>query len=273
MDYVVQPYHGGACILFVDKISDMQLLEVGYSHPGHCTSGPLYRECFCLHFVLEGSCQFNDRTMHSGEAFLMPPGRPNRLITHADYKHTWIIFQGSVAQAYLRSTRIPPDGLPFEYAAFSLEPELERLRLLFELPGDGALFEGKSILFSIFAKCALPRSESLQPTDYIDLASKFLENHYTETVSSADVARYIGLSQKHLCRIYKHKTGETVQETLCRLRLEAAKNLLKTTDYSIGEIAAILGFADPLYFSRFIKSMTGDSPTDLRKLLVLWKNS
>lgn len=273
MDYFMQPYHGGMLLLFIDEISDMQLLEVGYSMPDPIESPvPLYRDSFCLHFVLEGSCEFNGQPACAGQAFLMPPLTPNRLVTHPGYKHTWIMFKGSVAQTYLHYTQISLNGQSFDYTRFSLQPEVDRLLRLLEQPDCSSLFVSKSILLSIFAKCALPRNHS-QSSDYVTLADKFLEKHFTEVVSSSDVAHSIGISQKHLCRIYKQKTGKTIQQTLLCLRLETAKSLLSRTDYSIHEIASILGFSDPLYFSRFIKKMTGQSPTLLRQSLIQWRDT
>ena len=46
-----------------------------------------------------------------------------------------------------------------------------------------------------------------------------------------------------------------------------AESLLETTDYNVTEITAIIGYDNPLYFSRLFKKHKGVSPSEYRKLL------
>mgnify|MGYP004481887437 FL=1 len=48
------------------------------------------------------------------------------------------------------------------------------------------------------------------------------------------------------------------------LRIANAKMLLETTDYSIKEIGCIVGYDNPLYFSRLFSKYTGISPAKYR---------
>ena len=49
------------------------------------------------------------------------------------------------------------------------------------------------------------------------------------------------------------------------IRIANAQNLLETTAYTVSEIAAIVGYDNPLYFSRLFKKQLGMSPTEYRK--------
>ena len=49
------------------------------------------------------------------------------------------------------------------------------------------------------------------------------------------------------------------------LRLQKACSLLNDVDKSINEISSIVGYSDPLYFSRIFKSVTGMAPTRYRQ--------
>lgn len=51
------------------------------------------------------------------------------------------------------------------------------------------------------------------------------------------------------------------------IRVNNATSLLETTDYSMAEIAAIVGYDDPLYFSRLFRKLKGMSPSQYRKLI------
>ena len=49
------------------------------------------------------------------------------------------------------------------------------------------------------------------------------------------------------------------------LRITNAENLLETTEYNIAEISNIVGYENPLYFSRIFKKQKGLSPSEYRK--------
>ena len=48
------------------------------------------------------------------------------------------------------------------------------------------------------------------------------------------------------------------------IRIEAAKNLLTSSDITISEIASLVGYDNSLYFSRLFTKHTGTSPTAYR---------
>jgi len=83
------------------------------------------------------------------------------------------------------------------------------------------------------------------------------------------LAEFIGVSPSHLRHTFKNQTGQSLQAYLRSLKLRMARVLLKQTDFPIALIAHILGFHDPLYFSRWFRKGIGFSPSDFRRLLVI----
>jgi len=73
----------------------------------------------------------------------------------------------------------------------------------------------------------------------------------------------IPVSADHLRKLFKKETGKTPVEYLTDMRINYAKQLLKSNknNLSIKEIAAMVGFNDPYYFSRVFKKVTSLSPT------------
>ncbi len=59
----------------------------------------------------------------------------------------------------------------------------------------------------------------------------------------------------------------TPMQYIISVRMTHAQQLLSTTDYTITEISAVVGYDNPLYFSRLFKKQIGLSPTDYRKNL------
>ena len=54
---------------------------------------------------------------------------------------------------------------------------------------------------------------------------------------------------------------------LLTIRMNNAASLLESTDYSMAEISAIVGYDNPLYFSRLFKKQNRVSPSEYRKLV------
>lgn len=80
----------------------------------------------------------------------------------------------------------------------------------------------------------------------------------------ARVARELPISPAYLSRILNQQVGVSFRQLLRNTRIEEAKRMLASQQYSVKEIAAKVGFSDSHYFSRSFKEQTGFSATDYR---------
>lgn len=71
----------------------------------------------------------------------------------------------------------------------------------------------------------------------------------------------LGLGSRHCNRVFNTAFGRTPRQQHLRLRLERARALLEHGDGSVKEVAAQVGFDDPLYFSRQFASAFGRRPS------------
>lgn len=94
----------------------------------------------------------------------------------------------------------------------------------------------------------------------VTMAIRYMENHYSESVSLDDISRYIGVSPQHFSKIFKDETGINYVDWLSNLRISMAKNLLNEGEKTIKEICFLVGYNDPNYFSRIFKKVVGVSP-------------
>jgi two-component system response regulator YesN len=101
--------------------------------------------------------------------------------------------------------------------------------------------------------------------DAIEAAKKYIENNYTDNITLEDVSREVNISSYYLSRIFKEGTGENFIDYLTGLRMDKAKDLLATTQYSMKEICAKVGYSDPNYFSKTFKKNVGVTPTEYRE--------
>lgn len=82
------------------------------------------------------------------------------------------------------------------------------------------------------------------------------------------IADQLNLSPRYLSDLLKQETGKTAMELIHIYLMSEAKNLLKTADQSVSEIAYTLGFENLPYFSRLFKKEVGISPNQFKKQLV-----
>jgi AraC-like DNA-binding protein len=94
---------------------------------------------------------------------------------------------------------------------------------------------------------------------------ELLENNYTRERSVAFYISQLNITAKKLAQVLSQATGKTTLDLITeRIILESKRELLFSKK-SIKEIAFYLGFDDPLYFSKYIKKNTGQTPQHLRK--------
>lgn len=80
------------------------------------------------------------------------------------------------------------------------------------------------------------------------------------------LAESVHLSASYLSDLLKKETGMNAQAHIHYYLIEEAKNILLNTDNSVGEIAYLLGFDYPQYFSKLFKQKTGQTPIEYRNL-------
>jgi two-component system response regulator YesN len=104
-----------------------------------------------------------------------------------------------------------------------------------------------------------------QSMSAINKAKQYIDENYMKELTLDDVSRVVNISSYYFSKVFKEETGENFIDYLTKLRIEAAKKLLKTTNKSMKEISAEVGYPDPNYFSRNFKKYTGKTPTDYQK--------
>ena len=93
---------------------------------------------------------------------------------------------------------------------------------------------------------------------------KFIDDNIYNPLTVHDIAKFMFLSEKQICRIITDKKGVTTKKFIMAKKLEKAKDLLKHTELPIKEVSHLLGFSSEYYFSQFFKRREGYPPGTYR---------
>ena len=104
-----------------------------------------------------------------------------------------------------------------------------------------------------------PEENSLSNTRFLQMMA-YINEHYTQDISLTQMGEELHLNNNYLSQIFKRETGITFSKYIVNLRIEKAKELLATGNYSIGKTAQEVGFNDYFYFLKTFKRITGMTP-------------
>ncbi len=98
--------------------------------------------------------------------------------------------------------------------------------------------------------------------DVINQIKKYIDEYYHEKMALSELASMAHYSSAHLNSLFTAKIGMPVYQYLNKVRIDAAKKLLSGGNKLIKDVAAEVGFEDQLYFSRYFKKLTGQTPRE-----------
>lgn len=101
--------------------------------------------------------------------------------------------------------------------------------------------------------------------EQIERAAAYFNENYNTKISIDDYAESLHISTNWFIHNFKQYTGMSPAQYILSLRMVNAQSLLERTTYNIKEISEIVGYENPLYFSRVFKKEIGKSPAQYRK--------
>ena len=195
-------------------------------------------------------------TAEAGELFYIPKGLP--------YRSYW---QDEEDVAFL-SLGFPylPNAEGKSYPLQRLPNTEETLSLLRRVPISGRVgADGIAALYALVAHFLplMRESEVCRSRKAVSLCEDLLREN--PSLSSAELARALGLCESALYAAFEKVGKETPHEMKTRILFEKAKDLLTTTETPIEAISERLGFCSCTYFRKRFKAHFGISPREMRK--------
>lgn len=119
-----------------------------------------------------------------------------------------------------------------------------------------------------FLEYSLDMMELKNNTQQSDIANQVLQyihEHYNSNISVIDIADHVHLSPNYLSNLFKAERNETLLESLTKVRMEHAQELLKNPDLLIKDIASMVGYNTIQSFTRYFKKYYHVTPEQWRK--------
>lgn len=235
------------------KFKDLNPLICGYEKccKGH-QYGPSTRDYYLIHFIVSGKgtleIEENKYKVKKNQSFLI---KPNQIITYtADendpWYYIWIGFDGTLAERFHEISNPIID--------IKLNVFFEMLEAM-EISNTKEEFLA-SKLFSMYSTMF----DGEKNENYVKKIKNYIKSNYMNVISVEDIAKMIGFDRRYLSRIFKADIGLSIKEYLTKIRLEKASLFLEK-GHTVSDVAKLVGYDDPLAFSKIFKKHTGASPT------------
>ncbi|RME66710.1 MAG: helix-turn-helix domain-containing protein [Verrucomicrobia bacterium] len=225
-----------------------------------------------LEFIItgQGSVTIADRdtaSLHTGTCFTYGPdlpvsfsadGRPMRkyfltaLIPEV-WRHSWLseLTFGSIFSVHGEIA-----GIAMLEAVLSRRPSARR---------DGeALAESMLQGFAAWLAASTREKGHIHPPHLLDRAFELLDEHFREIPNVAALVDHLGVTQSHLCRVFKKHHHKSPYAELTDRKLQYAYLRLSQAHISVQQAALEVGYEDPFHFSRLFKRRIGFPPSTVR---------
>lgn len=155
----------------------------------------------------------------------------------------------------------------------SVSPILHDLRFLLSVRQEpdisDLLFMHRNLTEILSLLCTscypAPTAESSNAAWYLIEMKDFLDNHYQKDFSLRQFEETFKINRYRLCREFSACYGLPPLQYLTRKRLEEAKKILLTTDFSIHEISSMIGYENTNHFINLFKKYESMTPGKFRQ--------
>ena len=248
-----------------------------YTRPKLPTWRPRGRLDYQLLYIASGKAHFHidgrEQIVPAGHMVLYRPKEPQKYEYYGEDQTEvyWVHFTGGNVKNILRSYGITDDkrifycgsGLDYQNLFRTMINELQMCKENYAEMLEMYLRQIFIMLQRYFLHST--KAENVHIIEEIDKATKFFNEHYSEEINIDDYAQSNHVSVSWFIRNFKHCTGSTPMQYILSKRLYNAEILLQDSSYNVTEIAQIIGYDNPLYFSRIFKKAKGISPSEYRK--------
>ena len=283
--YTNNAYLNNSLVDIKDKSKPLIVTSCGtyrlYTRHKLPTWRPRGRLDFQLLYIASGKAHFHfgneEHIVTAGHMVLYRPKEPQKYEYYGEDQTQvyWVHFTGGNVTNILRSYYLTDDKKVF-YCGSGLEYQNLFRNMIYELQMCKENYAEmlEMYLRQIFIMLKRYFTDSLKTDnthiiEEIDKATLYFNEHYSEEISIEEYAQNNHFSVSWFIRNFKQCTGSTPMQYILSKRIYNAEILLQNPSYNVTEISRIVGYDNPLYFSRIFKKTKGLSPSEYRKNIIV----
>ena len=185
-----------------------------------------------------------------------------------EWEFFFVHFDGAGLKGYAASLldRLTPVRLR---AVGEMEEAFRRLLALRAEPDLLARAEVNCLLSGMLRSMleSLYRTDSEENRSHreVQLLTKYIHDHMSENIGMAEFEKITHYSKYYLIHLFRQQMGVPPYRYLHQCRIQRAQELLRSTNDSVSEIAAQVGYMDSVSFIRHFQSIVGATPAQYRK--------
>lgn len=215
-----------------------------------------------LTYCFEGELQYyynNEHIiLHSGDAVLIPQGAlRQRLETHTP------TYYSSFNVQFPTDMQLPVSGLIHKAVRSNTMHFLEAFQKDY-ISVSNYNKEKCSLIFSYLLYQLLEVSDDTE-NPHVKAIKQYIVNNLHSYITLQDISDAVHLAPHYCCSLFKKHTDMTIIQYMNEQRIDYAKRLIITKDWTLSQIATTCGFSDLYYFSRAFRKITGTTATAYRK--------
>ena len=207
--------------------------------------------------------------------YVIVPATDKPLVYWSDTEDPWSIywvhFTSDALQAFNRAYHIVPEQGP-QYIPYN-EKGIRIWEEMYENLSRGYspenLMNTNLCLYHLIATFVFSQQQNQNSSSpekaIIRETIDYMKNNLDKTIRIEDFADLNKYSVSHFSKLFRLTTGMSPIEYFIHLKMQKACQLLYTEDSRVKQIAALLGYDDPYYFSRLFKKYMNTSPETYRK--------
>jgi len=216
------------------------------------------------HRELENYLNFGE--LHDFDAFFESNLRPIcESALHSDLVMNYLLLEVFLTTAQFVSDLGSEDG--------QVTPEIQEIEEIMQR--ITTIEQMRAELKQIICNALVFRNDRVnyQRTMIVQQAKAYIDDHFADPdLQMTYVAKRFNLSPNHFSTVFSQEIGESFRDYVNSLRINCAKELLRTTNMKCAEVAYQSGYNDSHYFSTFFKKKTGFTPQQFRERSQVGKN-
>ena len=273
------PYYGKyfAIDYFVDQTDDGELFTPAFGTARRDTSGLEKKQTkyafYSLHYVHSGrgTIYRGNETfaVEAGDLFLI---YPDEMIVHRNddegepWELYWINFRGKKAPSLVERMHFNHDN-PVLKGNHEEVYEAFNRTLCGEIPDSVKDLIVMSLLYEIVSIVGKIHGGPVEVKPnfpaYVSNAILYIEQNYSNPeLSIHEVAKFCNINANYLSRLFRSSLNVCFSHYLSSVRMQKAKEFLSLKKYKVNEVSELVGYSNPLYFSKEFKKYVGMPPSD-----------